>query len=108
MFRITAMIACLLIVGGAGSSLAAPVVIYDSGQTLPLPAPRRSIHATFAPPAGPSGMVNRFPVRTPAMQPGRVRARRIDRPGLTRPGCMAGVRTGKRFTVSAGDRKSVV
>ena len=85
MRMIIAVLVCFAGLLTAASSFAAPYIIYDSGQTLPLPAPRRSVQATFAPPAGPADTVKRFPVRTPAMQPGRVRARRIDRPGLTHP-----------------------
>jgi integrating conjugative element protein (TIGR03765 family) len=69
----------------SSNAVCEPVVIYDSGLTYPLPSPRKSIQAPFAPPVQPTGTVKRFPVHTPSMSPGRVKTRAINRPYLTQP-----------------------
>ncbi len=79
---------CLLFVLFMGCTLKAqaePVVIYDTGKTTPL-INTRSTQVQFAPP--PEIKVNALevlPVVTDAMTPGRVQARKINRPFLTQP-----------------------
>jgi len=78
--RIFALI--LFIIPALG--LSKPVVIFDSGNTQPLPAPGMPMRIQL--PSGdniPNPEV--LPVKTPSMSPGRVALRKINRPTLNRP-----------------------
>jgi len=63
----------------------APVIIYDSGNTLPLPSPHQPLRITLPSAAMQPKTIDTFPVRTPEMTPGIVQMRKINRPALTQP-----------------------
>ena len=64
---------------------AAPVVLYDSGHTQPVPSPGQPVRITLPSSPGPQDAPAVFPVKTPEMKPGRVIPRKINRPALTHP-----------------------
>jgi integrating conjugative element protein (TIGR03765 family) len=66
-------------------SVGAPVVIYDSGRTTPLPDQPQTLHYLAPVTADFAVQMAPLPVKTPALSPGKVESRRIDRPYLERP-----------------------
>lgn len=66
---------------------AEPVIIHDSGLTQLMGTQPKTLRYQFAPPteSESQGELNPFPVSTPSMTPGRVHARRINRPYLNQP-----------------------
>ena len=69
---------------------AEPVVIFDSGRTTRLPHQPEPLHLQTPVTANFDVKIDALPVKTPALSPGKVISRRIDRPYLDRPLFMVG------------------
>ena len=75
----------LLVLFNPSLSIAEPIVIYDSGQTIPLLNQPKTLHYQYLVSANFDVTFKSLPVKTSSMTPGKVQARTIDRPTLNRP-----------------------
>jgi integrating conjugative element protein (TIGR03765 family) len=71
-------------------SVGAPVIIYDSGRTTPLPDQPDTVHVQTPVTADFSVHFEPLPVTSPTLSPGKVEARSLDRRYLERPVFMVG------------------
>lgn len=64
---------------------AEPLIIYDSGNTKPLPTSLKTIRYQFSTPKNYQAEFTGLPVVTKSMAPGRVQTRTVNRPFLNQP-----------------------
>ncbi|MDO8828242.1 integrating conjugative element protein [Methylophaga sp.] len=81
---------CLLILLLPVLSAGAPVIIYDSGRTTPLPDQPDTVQVQTPVTADFSVHLEPLPVTSPTLSPGKVEARSLDRRYLERPVFMVG------------------
>ncbi len=75
----------LLVLFKPSVSVGEPIVIYDNGQSIPLRNQPKTRHYQYPVSANFNIKLEPLPVKTPAMTPGKVQTRTIDRPTLNRP-----------------------
>lgn len=86
--RVYFLLEVLWLCCGAAHAGGVPVVIHDSGETLPMARYYENLAPAdgTSPPAPPVSLEQDFlPIRTPELSPGDVAARTLRRPALTRP-----------------------